>query len=156
MNRARMLLILGVLLPVAGCLDDLDRAARQTTSGLFGSTDTRTEADLLEIDQVAKLTRDSAKFEGFMAIASRPSLPPTIQAHLARRAMESLYSEKDIQAVLEQLMAGRFSCEAKKEILENLDRFKSNDIRTELLLRINRMSGCFEEPADVPDAAHET
>ena len=148
MNRTRVLLTLLIVLPIAGCLDEIDRAARETTAGLFSSTDSRTEADLLEIDQVAKLNSDRAMFEGFLAIASRPSLSPRIQAHLARRVMESLYSEKDIQTVLEKLMAGRFSCEAKKEILQGLDRLESNEIRTELLLRINRMSGCYEEPAE--------
>ena len=144
MSKSCTVIVLLLIVPISGCWEDINRAARETSEGIFGVKDERTQADLLEINAVARLNSDTAKFEGFMAIASRSTHDPLVQTHLVKRSIESLYSEKDKQAVLEKLMEGRFTCAAKKEVLLRLDQFKTNEVKTAILTKINNISDCYE------------
>jgi len=129
----------------AGCLEDIGTAYDDLTKGWFVE-DTALAATIAEIDAVSKLRSDSAKFEGFKAIAAREGLRAEAQAHLVKPVYESLYSDSDSEEVLLTLINNPgFSSAAKLTILTHLDKLASEKSRIRVVKAINERGPCADD-----------
>jgi hypothetical protein len=132
----------GFVTILAGCLEDIGSAYNDLTKGWF-TEDTALAATIAEIDAVSKLRSDSAKFEGFKAIAAREGLRAEAQARLVKPVYESLYSDSDKEEVLLALIDNPgFSSGAKLVILTHLDKLASEKSRIRVVKAINKRGLC--------------
>ncbi len=133
--------LLGVL-TLAGCLEDITAGYNDLTQGWFAE-DTALAATIAEIDAVAKLNSDSAKYEGFKVIAARVGLPTEAQVHLVKPVFGKLYAESDKEDVLITLIDNPgFTCAAKLAILKRLDTLSSQTSRIAILKQITERRDC--------------
>lgn len=146
----RMLIGLAALLLVglAGCEKGMEMP-RDPMAGLFGGKkDLKTESTILEIDAIGNLKSDSAKHDGFVTLSQRSNLSAEEQVYLIRKAMKSLYLDKDKQEVIDNLIdSDEFSCAVKKEILLLLGQLKADDTRLEVLQKLNDTDACLDASA---------
>jgi hypothetical protein len=146
----RMLTAVAALLLVglAGCDKGLEMP-RDPMAGLFGGKkDLKTESTILEIDAVGNLKSDSVKHDGFVTLSQRDNLSAEEQVYLVRKAMKSLYLDKDKQEVIENLIdSDQFSCAVKKEILLLLGQLKSDQSRVAVLQKLNETDACQDASA---------
>jgi len=130
---------------LAGCLEDIGTAYNDLTKGWIVE-DTALAATIAEIDAVSRLHSDSAKFEGFKAIAAREGLRAEAQAHLVKPVYESLYSDSDAEEVLLTLINNPgFSNAAKLAILTHLDKLASEKSRIRVVKAINERGPCADD-----------
>ena len=81
------------------------------------------ETTIAEIDAVGSLKSDSAKLEGFKAIAGREKLLREAQAYMVRPVVKKVFSSSAKEEILITLINNpNFCLEAKKEILFNLNK----------------------------------
>ena len=118
--------LIAVTLAVSGCFEEFDE--------LFGELFTpdeqlqedlnfELETTIAEIDAVGSLKSDSAKLEGFKAIAEREKLLREAQAYMVRPVAKKVFSSSAKEEILITLINNpNFCLEAKKEILFNLNK----------------------------------
>lgn len=144
-----LVISVGFVTILAGCLEDIGTAYNDLTKGWFVE-DTPLAATIAEIDAVSRLRSDSAKFEGFKAIAAREGLTTEAQAHLVKPVYESLYSDSDSEAVLLMLINNPgFSSAAKLAILKHLDKFASEKSRIRVVRAINDRGPCADDNKEI-------
>jgi hypothetical protein len=140
-----LVISVGFVTILAGCLEDIGTAYNDLTKDWFVE-DTPLAATIAEIEAVSRLHSDSAKFEGFKAIAAREGLAAEAQAHLVKPVYESLYSDSDSEKVLLTLINNPgFSCAAKLAILKHLDKFASEKSRIRVVRAINDRGPCADD-----------
>ena len=136
------------VLPMTGCVIVADGDEVKEGWIADSSRKVEIEATMAEIDAVADLKSDSAKYEAFKVIATRDTLPPKAQAHLVKPVIEKLYAPADKMDVLLTLIANpAFSNTAKKELLAHLKRIEPEQNRLAILKAINTRG---VKPAEQP------
>jgi len=138
MNRYAFLFALAAItFGICGCVEEVGKGINEFTGGLFES-DIKTEATIAEIDAVAKLQSDVGMEEGFAVIASRNGLSVASQVHLVDPVLDKLYHETSKVKILVLLINNPdFSHQAKKKILNKLNKLKSEGYRSTVLKAIN-------------------
>ncbi len=125
-NICTILWLIAVMAAAAGCLEGLDEwSGNLFTTGeqLQEEINFEFETTIAEIDAVGRLKSDSAKLEGFKAIAGREELMKEAQAYMVRPVAKKVFSSSAKEEILITLINNpNFCLEAKKEILFNLNK----------------------------------
>jgi len=135
---ALLLLVLVIAAGVGGCIQEVGKGIDEFTGGLFESNP-KAEATIAEINAVAKLKSDLAMEEGFKAIASRKGISIAPQVHLVDPVIDNLYYETvKVEVFLLLVNNPDFCHQAKKKILDRLDKLQSESNKQAILKAINK------------------
>ena len=97
------------------------------------------EATIAEIDAISKLDFDSSKVKGLAQIAAREPLYPPCQEYLVGTVFRSLDFDPSKKKVLVTLIRNRtFSFEAKRAILNRLEKLSFDSTKKDILDELNR------------------
>ena len=125
-NIRTVLGLIAVTFAASGCFEGLDEWSGNLFtpySQLQDEINIEFETTVAEIDAVGSLKSDSAKLEGFKAIAGREELLREAQAYMVRPVAKKVFSSSAKEEILITLINNpNFCLEAKKEILFNLDK----------------------------------
>lgn len=125
-NICTVLGLIAVTFAAAGCFEGFDEWSKDLfTPGeqLQEELNFEFETTMAEIDAVGSLKSDSAKLEGFKAIAGREKLLKEAQAYMVRPVAKKVFSSSAKEEILITLINNpNFCLEAKKEILFNLNK----------------------------------
>lgn len=125
-NICAVLWLIVVLVIAAGCFEGLDELSRELFTPqeqLQKELNLELETTIAEIDAVGNLKSDSAKLDGFKAIAGREELLEEAQAYMVRPVAKKVFSSSAKEEILITLINNpNFCLEAKKEIIFNLNK----------------------------------
>ncbi len=124
-NICTVLGLIAVTFAAAGCLEGIEEWSQDFfgTEKLQEELNFELETTIAEIDAVGSLKSDSAKLEGFKAIAGRERLLREAQAYMVRPVAKKVFSSSAKEEILITLINNpNFCLEAKKEILFNLNK----------------------------------
>lgn len=124
-NICTVLGLIAVTFGAAGCLEGIEEWSQDFfgTEKLQEELNFELETTMAEIDAVGSLKSDSAKLEGFKAIAGREKLLREAQAYMVRPVAKKVFSSSAKEEILITLINNpNFCLEAKKEILFNLNK----------------------------------
>ncbi len=124
-NICTVLGLIAVTFAAAGCLEGIEEWSQDFfgTEKLQEELNFEFETTIAEIDAVGSLKSDSAKLEGFKAIAGRQELLKEAQAYMVRPVAKKVFSSSAKEEILITLINNpNFCLEAKKEILFNLNK----------------------------------
>ena len=140
-NIRTVLGLIVVTAAAAGCLEGLDEWSGDLFtphSQLQQEINFELETTMAEIDAVGNLKSDSAKLEGFKAIAARQELLKEAQAYMVHPVAKKVFSSLAKEEILITLINNpNFAIEAKKEILFNLNKLDEEN-KINVLRAINK------------------
>lgn len=140
-NICTVLGLMVVMAAAAGCFEEFDEWSRELfTPGeqLQEELNFELETTMAEIEAVGSLKSDSAKLEGFKAIAGREKLLSQAQAYMVRPVVKKVFSSSAKEEILITLINNpNFCLEAKKEILFNLNKLAEEN-KINVLRAINK------------------
>lgn len=127
-NICTSLTLIVLMAAASGCLDGLDAWSGdifKPHSQLQQEMTFELETTIAEINAVSNLRSDSAKLEGFKAIAGRKDLQKEAQAYMVHPVTKKVFSSLAKEEILITLINNpNFAIEAKKEILFNLNKLE--------------------------------
>ncbi|MBW8015939.1 MAG: hypothetical protein FVQ82_07110 [Planctomycetes bacterium] len=122
---------------VGGCFEDIGRGIDEFAGGILG-INAKSEATVAEIDAVGKLESGEAMLEGLLAVAGRSGISKRAQVRLVETSLNKLNDEDAGVNVLLALIGNDDFChEAKKKILNNTGKLKSEDNKAKIVGAIN-------------------
>lgn len=127
------LLVVG-LVSLALCVGGCTVIVGGETRGHRGGSD----ATIVEIDAVGKLSFDSERKEGYERIARRQGLSPGAQVHLVEAALGKLSFDNAKEELLLTLIENPSFCgAAERKILESIDRLAFESAKKKVLKAIS-------------------
>ena len=137
MARIAEALMAILILGVCGCVITVESGERYPGEVVYG--DPVIEATIAEIDAISKLDFDSSKVKGLSQIAAREPLYPPCQEYLVGAVFRSLDFDPSKKKVLLTLIRNRtFSFEAKRAILNRLEKLSFDSTKKDILDELNR------------------
>ena len=125
-NISTVMIFLVITVAAAGCLEGIGEwteALLTPEEQLLSEANLELETTIVEIDAVSRLKSDTAKLEGFMAIAGRAKLQKEAQAYMVRPVAKKVFSSSAKEEILITLINNpNFCLEAKKEIIFSLNK----------------------------------